>query len=840
MALATPAMAQDVPPAAEDQAVAGGEEIVVQARRRGESVQDVPQVVNAVTSQELAKLNLKELKDVASVVPGLTLTPGANGIGGVATLRGVNFDVNASGNNGTVEFYLNDAPISAQIVLQSMFDIGQIEVLRGPQGTLRGRASPSGSITITTKKPDLNEFGGYIDSTVNNIGGVNMNGALNVPIIQGVLALRVAGLFDDNELNRVHSVNSPTIDPYSKTRSERVSLRFAPTDTIDIIGSYQHFNNHSQVFDQVESASYADRSITNPGPVAIAPGDRLAVEDFPRQFTEKYNIYNLQAEWRFSGLKLNYVGSWTDNDTVTRDPNDKGDYFTPAFGGNAVASNDPFSTGFATVPNLQNAAQFTDSESHQRSHELRLSSDERLFGMVDFVVGGLYNTLKPPFNLWSQTPLFLTVPESVAVLPGGNFTAQPTGFPMSIGFANSNIVQSQSTESKELSLFGNVTVHITDATEISGGLRYINYKNQSAKTIQVSPLAPPAPLGVAINEEFNPVIYSASIKHRFNDDFMVYASTGSSWRASAQTNGIIDRDDQFPSGVMLDLLHLPPETSKSYELGFKSTWWDKRATLNVSYYHQDFKNYFYSSRNVQIAQRIGNPDGIIGNADDVYQLVVANPALAANVPVKVDGIEADFSIEPARGLTFGGTVSYSKSKIKNGVIPCNIPGGAASAQELLAFTGGEQVNTCTVNYSAGNDAPFQFSLQGEYDRAINDQLDGFVRGLMNFKGDSENDPANSLDRVSMYAPVSFFAGVRSKDGWELTAFIKNAFNTQRVLTRDADPLAQNVVFLDATKVQSDPAHASLGGFPQVTPYRLITTTAPQEFGLNFRYSFGSR
>jgi len=218
-AMSSPAFAQGTAGGSSDEATTASGDIIVSARRRDESAQDVPLVVNAVTSQTLEKLNIRELKDISSVVPGLALTPNNTGTGSISTLRGINFDINSSGNNGTVEFYLNDAPITSLAVLQSMFDIGQIEVLRGPQGTLRGRASPSGSITVTTRRPDLDEIGGYVTGTVNNNGGVNLNGAVNVPIIKGMLALRVAGLFDDNRVNEIESVNAPGLKPSSHSRS---------------------------------------------------------------------------------------------------------------------------------------------------------------------------------------------------------------------------------------------------------------------------------------------------------------------------------------------------------------------------------------------------------------------------------------------------------------------------------------------------------------------------------------------------------------------------------------------------------------------------------------------
>ena len=113
LTLAMPAIAQEAPQGDSFDAPT----IIVQARRREEDVQDVPAVINAVTAESIGDLNFREFTEVKSLAPGLELTTNANGIGGNARLRGVNFDTNASGNNGTVEFYFNDAPISAGAVL---------------------------------------------------------------------------------------------------------------------------------------------------------------------------------------------------------------------------------------------------------------------------------------------------------------------------------------------------------------------------------------------------------------------------------------------------------------------------------------------------------------------------------------------------------------------------------------------------------------------------------------------------------------------------------------------------------------------------------------------------
>src|SRR3546814_5641445 len=127
--ISTPTMAQDTAPEA------GTDEaenvIIVQTRRRDEAIQDVPAVIGTVTAEQVSKLNIRDFSEVSNVVPGLQLTSKANGIGAGAKLRGVNFDVNASGPNPKVEYYINEPPVAAGVVMQQRYDIGQIEVQRG-------------------------------------------------------------------------------------------------------------------------------------------------------------------------------------------------------------------------------------------------------------------------------------------------------------------------------------------------------------------------------------------------------------------------------------------------------------------------------------------------------------------------------------------------------------------------------------------------------------------------------------------------------------------------------------------------------------------------------------
>ena len=235
-------VAQEANEAAEERHDEGA--IIITARRRAESLIDVPQTVNAVTSKDIQDFQILDFEDISQLVPGLTLNSDNSGFNATAQVRGVNFQVTAQGSP-TVEMYLNEVPVEPNTLFQGTFDIGQIEVLRGPQGTMRGRSAPSGAITYTTRRPDLNEWGGSVSMTGSSMTAIStLRRALNVPIIEDVLALRVAGLWDENDAGGVKSVNNAAT-PTNRPRSFRATLRFEPTDTISAVVMYQWLRRKS-------------------------------------------------------------------------------------------------------------------------------------------------------------------------------------------------------------------------------------------------------------------------------------------------------------------------------------------------------------------------------------------------------------------------------------------------------------------------------------------------------------------------------------------------------------------------------------------------------------------
>jgi iron complex outermembrane receptor protein len=750
----------------------GLEEIIVTARRKAESLQDVPQTVDAVTADDIERLSFQQFTDVQAIVPGLTLTGGSNGYTTAATIRGASFQVESSATP-TVEFYLNDGPIQSVFLFQSMYDVGQIEVLRGPQGTLRGRAAPSGSITVTTREPELSEFGGYVSTLATDQDSMMAQGALNIPLISDTLAIRVAGVYEDTEYDQVKSINNRA-DPSQETKSGRVSLRWEPNDAVSAKLMYQYLERDLLSFDGYESFA-----LNQPGVPAVAPiiraEDRRGITDGGRDSTQKIDILTGQLDWRFGGQKLSYVGTYTTFDNVALTPQDTAN----------------------VIPNFE-FYQSLHAESEQRTHELRLASEERLAGVFDYTVGAFYSDFSSPSDLTNPT---------LIALQTGPFTLrnlQIVGTPIN-----------RRSTLEEASVFANLTYHLGENTELSAGARYIDFQSRSKLIVAGQTLAD-------LDDDEQPTIWNVAASHRFTDDFMAYINVGTSWRYGPSVVGVFrpltPRLDQF--------LNLDSEDSTSYELGFKADLMDQRLRINASVFHQDYKDFIYRGPPVWYVN--------LGRAG----AVPAQFNFVANVDAKVDGAELDVAFQATENFNVGVTLAYAKGEMENGVVACNDFNGdgrpdttpvAPTVAQIVAAAGGEQVGACTVNDRLAFAPDWTGTLQAEYKYPVSPSMELFGRGLYSYYNSNEQDPNNVYDNVDAYGLLNVYAGIRSSDGaWEVSLFARNLTDTAETLRRGNGPEATpytNTVGLGTT----------LAG-----PYQLATYTPPRQIGINLRYAFGSR
>ena len=335
------------------------EEIVVTALKRTSTLQDTPIAISALTSEGLERVGADDFVDFVGAVPGLTIRdngPGATRpiIRGVASPGepqvGVYFDeALVVGAPGTT----NDAGLRSPEL--KPFDLERVEVLKGPQGTLYGGGSMGGTLRFITKKPNAEKFEGKISiegSTVRyGDTGFQVNGMVNIPIIEDQLAVRIVGFkrddpgFVDNIAYGKDDIND--VD----TEGGRVAIRWTPTDRFTATGTIYYQDQN------VGGGFHFNPSIDDDNPKTGA----ISREPY----NDEQVLYNLTLEYGFDWADALYSYSWFDRNAVFR--------FHNGF------------TGFPFPPVLS-----TQPEPLQAlSHEFRLSSSGQ--NVIDWTVGAFYS-----------------------------------------------------------------------------------------------------------------------------------------------------------------------------------------------------------------------------------------------------------------------------------------------------------------------------------------------------------------------------------------------------------------------------------------------------------------
>lgn len=811
VAFGAPAWAQTAATtsAAQEPEAATVEDVVVTARRTSERLQDVPQTVTAVTGQEIQKLNFTQFQDITAAVPGLSLGTSSiiAGRSPAPAIRGVSYD--GATPSPTVDIYLNEVPIPANLAFNALYDTGGIQVLRGPQGTLRGRTAPSGALLIGSQNANANTFGGYASGLVATQDAYNAQGAVNVPVIDGVLGLRFAADYDRNAFSGIRSTNDPR-DPYKETKSGRISARFTPTESFRADLTYQH--NDIDSLDWTQVAGNGAVGGVNPRAPAgyngrpIDPSDRAAAGHTPRFVDDKTDIVTLNAEWDVLGHTLSYVGGYVTNDNSTVS---SADY------GNAVPAADLSST--------------LNSTFKQITHELRLSSsgDNRF---VDYSVG----------YFRSETKNDLLGGGIAAILAGGyGSPAAPTPFTYNSRYTLSTVIRSVG-DTTEDSIFGNLTFHLPADTELTVGGRYIMSKGTLGTRVDLTSgfiaVAIPVPcsfvgftaspyagycdvpiaasttpvLNTAQTIDETPSVYSVSLSHKFTPDILAYATVGSSWRQGGANTGLSNGDND---PLLAALAFTPNETSTSYETGVKTSWMDGRLRANLAVFYQDFTDLVFTQNSVPFQYY----DGATRQASST------NVVVGADAIIK--GFDLDVAFQPLDNWSMSLAVSYADGKVDNDLVPCrdsNFDGVPDSGTPTLADFQSRNLHIaqCVSNQSVSTMPLWNATVQSEYFVPVGPNTDGYIRALANYY--PSNDRASAGYEVPSYSMVNLYAGIRSSDrGWDIGVFARNLFDTGVQTSREPALLTTTY----------DSAFGSAG-------YRFVTYTPPRQIGFTVRYAFG--
>lgn len=599
------------------------EEIVVTARKRAELLEDVPISVTALGAATLQEAGVTRLDDISQLVPNLTFYDGRDGLTSSVFIRGVGQNFPVITFDPGVGIYVDGVFLSrAQGSVLDIIDVEQVEVLRGPQGTLFGRNTVGGAISVTTIKPgpDLEAFASV---RAGNFNTVLTRAMLNLPVAIGGLEDKLFTRFAfGSENSDGYTTNTFRDESWSDTNALNFlgSVRFVPTDeiTFDLSGSW--FRDHNKgkggqcVFIQ-------DTSIM----AAFVPNRQeffeACQETSPYEFTanvagvsdvESYGVWGT-AQWDagdygfFEDLNLKSITSWREQ--IPRLREDLEMTLFPvaqrgALGGDSIFDGGP---GFA----------------QQISEEVQVTG-AALEGDLSYVSGY--------YVFWENGT------EDIANLV----------FPGTGDLVGASTLNHTDIDNWSWALYGQATYAITDWADLTAGVRYTEEKKGFGR-VAVNPFTPDAPPAIDAEDSkiftaWTPMASLALLAPEswlepIGFDHLLGYFTYSEGFKSGGFNG------NARLGNPTQLMPFDPETLENFEIGVKTISLEQSLTVNASAFY--------------------------GNYDDIQvQTVLLGPPLQPGGPPSVDlavrnaakattkGFELEVQALPFDGMQVTGSIAY--------------------------------------------------------------------------------------------------------------------------------------------------------------------------------------
>jgi iron complex outermembrane receptor protein len=734
-AAGTPDGAADALAAADS--VAGSSDIIITARRRSEDLQKVPIAVSVVSAAQLeaaGAFNVSRLVQLQPSVQFISSNPRNSAI----NIRGIGapFGLTNDGIEQGVGLYIDQVYYGRVAAATLDFvDVEQVEILRGPQGTLYGKNTTAGALNITTRKPSF-DFEGRAEASYGNLNFIQLKGSVSGPIVADKIAARISTsvtLRDGTLLNtvtdrRVNETNNIGI---------RGQILWQATDSLDLT-LYADWNRQDpEGFAQnfvkaVPTARAVTRQfanlarLSNYTPSSTDPFDRLVDADSVLSAKNTHGGVSLLANWDIGPATITSITAWRRWDWVP--------------------SNDRDFTGLVITPKVNNPSQQT-----QWSQELRLASNGQ--NRFDYVVGAFYYNQKiNTQGVQVQGPfagLWLLGPTVNAANPG-----------LINGLRSDNDIRYRN---DSFALFGKLTWHISDTFSIAPGLR-VNYDKKDGfyNAVVTGGLPNPTPAQQAIKNsvlqnQFYEVDFSdwnvsgdLTLSWQATDTVLAYATYARSFKSGGiNLNGVPTLPDNVTPN--LDTATIDPEEVNHFEIGLKTRLLDNTATLNVAAFRTDIRDFQTTV--------VNNTVGVIRG-------------YLANVPkVRSQGVEVDFTARPVERLNAYVNFAWTDATyvdFPNAPLPVELSGGPAGSPQFVDASGGRLpgVSEYALSYGAEYRLP---AGSGEAYAGI----DG------SFRSDFSSSPTPSrVMNVEGYVLTNFRAGYRAQGGWEVFGWVRNAFDTK--------------------------------------------------------------
>jgi iron complex outermembrane receptor protein len=595
-------------------------DIVVTARRISENLQNVPVAITAITSATIANNRITTVSDLGNNIPNVSFqTQFGEPATPFITIRGFSNGTLNPSVDSPIGLYVDDVYIGRAVGSAfDLADLDQIEVLRGPQGTLFGRNATGGAISMHTKAP-TGVFDGKVEGTVGNFNLWRVKAMIDLPTVANIAA-RISYVHSENDGPVKNSgpkltLSLPAPFPNSITTSDtfgaskedavNVALRYTGVDKLTVNGRFDFSHLvQSQLATQGLGCTQAEAfqcllvadskvpygtsvhdslplSVNTPGTLKTLGGSLTAIYDFSPAFSIK----------SISALRGSH--EWTGGNEID------GGLFTGSALTNATIGI-PAGTPWSLIWG------FAKRDQTQVSQELQLIGHK---GGLEWIMGGYYFREVGGQNAPIMSGFFGT-----GALTSANLLAT-VGTPATYSLGGLDHVNNRS-----FATYAHFTDHVTDDVTIAGGLRYTNdhkiYDNLYLGTRQVF---------TSGNTDWD-----ASVTYKFATDQSVYAKVATAYLAGGALGGFT----------------FQPEHNTSYELGYRSQWFNRMIRFNLTGFYETVQN-----------QQITEFDAthgsyIINSSGNLY----------------IAGVEAELAIHPARGTNFNVTYGHQSTPVTTNVV----------------------------------------------------------------------------------------------------------------------------------------------------------------------------
>ncbi|MBU6297720.1 MAG: TonB-dependent receptor [Alphaproteobacteria bacterium] len=730
----------------------GIETIIVTAQKRAEDLQKVPINVQVLTSQKLSQMHLTDFTDFAEYMPSVTFAvsgQGSNGGPGFAniTMRGIASDQNGnhSGPLPTVGVYLDEQPITTigGTLDVPTYDVQRVEALSGPQGTLYGASSESGTIRIITNKPDMDAFSANYGIETNSVdhGGIGYSGhgMVNIPLEDNI-AVRIVA-WDEHDAGYIDNIHGTRTYPTSGVTIDNAALAKNDYNTVDKMGGRaaleidldDNWTITPTIMGQVENSK---------GVFAYDPtvGMLQVKHFFPEYVHDKWYQAALTVQGKISNLDVIYTGGYMD-----RAVNSEADYTDYSFWYDTLYGYGAYITD--NSGKVIDPSQYIVGVDHfiKENHEFRISTpkDDRLR-----VVAGAFYERQTHDIL--QDYKINGISDAITI----------PGWPDTLWLTNQVRVD------RDYALFGELSYDILPSVTATAGIRLFEADNSlrgffglaegysSHTGVSQCPAPHPtvatAPFHSLPCLNLNARVRQTGETHKFNltwhvdDDRMLYATYSTGFRP-----GGVNRRSEFAP--------YKSDTLTNYEVGWKTSWNDNRVRFNGAIYLENWKDFQFPFL---------GPNSLT---------IIANGGQA-----QVKGAEFDLTWLPVDNLTLTGAGAYNDAHL--------------TADYCGTFAGGVVVTSCpgTAQAPKGTQLPitpkWKLNATARYEFMIGD-LNAHVQGSLVHQSGTWPDlriaERTLLGQSRAYTMFDFTTGVE-RDNWTLELYVKNLTDERAQLGRYAE------------------------------------------------------